>query len=276
MTKINININSIDYDLELKLANAILIKGNYKKLNDKQIYKLNKYITKKKLNLDIRDILSIRSSYMTMKIMKNSNRMKYLIKKIYKLYEKNISLKILSKKYDLPPIPLIKNIFHKKKYSKDTIKSFFYGKNLHKLNSFDINQLNFAIENDIFNKVVQTSQIENSENFEIEVGDFLKKHNIKFKTQEELVKDQTELYGRPINTPDFLILSDFYINNKKINWIDAKNFYGANTYLIKKKTKKQVYKYINEYGFGSIFFSLNFSEKLNFDNVLLVNFNSIN
>ena len=275
MTKININIYHISYDLEIKLANALLIKGNYKKLNTRQIDKLKRYIIKKNLRLQIEDILSIRSSYMTMKIMKNSNRLKNSINKIYKLYGKNRSLKELSKKYDLPPIPLIKNILYKKKYSKDMVKSFFYGENLNKLNDFDSKQLIFAIENDIFNKVVQTSQIENSENFEIEVGNFLKKHNIKFKTQDELVKEQIQKYGRPINTPDFLILSDFYINNKKINWIDAKNFYGANTYLVKKKIKKQVKKYINKYGDGSIFFSLNFSEKLNFNNVMLVSYNSI-
>ena len=275
MTKININIYHISYDLEIKLANALLIKGNYKKLNTRQIDKLKRYIIKKKLRLQIEDILSIRSAYMTMKIMKNSNRLKNSINKIYKLYGKNRSLKELSKKYDLPPIPLIKNILYKKKYSKDMVKSFFYGENLNKLNDFDSKQLIFAIENDIFNKVVQTSQIENSENFEIEVGNFLKKHNIKFKTQDELVKEQIQKYGRPINTPDFLILSDFYINNKKINWIDAKNFYGANTYLVKKKIKKQVKKYINKYGYGSIFFSLNFSEKLNFNNVMLVSYNSI-
>ena len=37
-------------------------------------------------------------------------------------------------------------------------------KYLNKLDDHDINQLNFAIDNDIFNKVVQTEQIENSEN----------------------------------------------------------------------------------------------------------------
>lgn len=273
MTKLNININPIDYDLEMKLANAVLIKGNYKKLNDKQIDKLNRYIIKKKLSLQIEDILSIRSAHMTIKIMKNSYRLKKSINEIYKLYENNISLKEITKKYDLPPIPLIKNILYKKKYSKDIVKGFFYGKKLNKLSDFDLEQLNYAIENDIFNKVVQTEQIENSENFEKEIGNLLKKHNVKFKTQDELVKEQTEKYGRPINTPDFLILSDFYINDKKINWIDAKNFYGANTFLVKKKIKKQVKKYINAYGFGSIFFSLHFSEKLNFDNVLLVNYN---
>jgi len=273
MTKLNTNINPIDYDLEMKLANAVLIKGNYKKLNDKQIDKLNRYIIKKNLPLQIEDILSIRSAHMTVKIMKNNYRLKKSINEIYKLYENNISLKEIVKKYDLPPIPLIKNILYKKKYSKDIVKGFFYGKKLNKLSNFDLKQLNYAIENDIFNKVVQTEQIENSENFEKEIGNFLKSHDVKFKTQEELVKEQTEKYGRPINTPDFLILSDFYINDKKINWIDAKNFYGANTFLVKKKIKKQVKKYINAYGFGSIFFSLHFSEKLNFDNVLLVNYN---
>ena len=275
MTKININISPIDYNLEMKLSNAILIKGNYKKLNDRQINKLKRYIKLRKLSLQIEDIFSIRSAYMTMKIMKNSYRLKKSINEIYKLYENNITLKEIVKKYDLPPIPLIKNILYKKKYGKDIVKGFFYGEKLNKLNDFDLKQLNYAIENDIFNKIVQTEQIENSENFEKEIGNFLKKHDVKFKTQDELVKEQIEKYGRPINTPDFLILSDFYINNKKINWIDAKNFYGANTYLVKKKIKKQVRKYIDAYGFGSIFFSLNFSEKLKFDNVLLVNYNII-
>lgn len=275
MTKININISPIDYNLEMKLSNAVLIKGNYKKLNDRQINKLKRYIKLRKLSLQIEDIFSIRSAYMTMKIMKNSYRLKKSINEIYKLYENNITLKEIVKKYDLPPIPLIKNILYKKKYGKDIVKGFFYGEKLNKLNDFDLKQLNYAIENDIFNKIVQTEQIENSENFEKEIGNFLKKHDVKFKTQDELVKEQIEKYGRPINTPDFLILSDFYINNKKINWIDAKNFYGANTYLVKKKIKKQVRKYIDAYGFGSIFFSLNFSEKLKFDNVLLVNYNII-
>jgi hypothetical protein len=275
MTKINININPIDFDLEMKLANAVLIKGNYKKLTDKQIDKLNRYIFLKKINLRIDDILSIRSAYMTMKIMKDSNRLKKSLKKIYKLYKNKTSLKEISKKYDLSPIPLIKNILYRKSYSKEMVKKFFYGKYLNKLDDFDKNQLDFAIENDIFNKVVQSEQIENSENFELEISKFLTKHNIKFKTQDQLVKEQIEKYGRAINTPDFLILSDFYINDKKINWIDAKNFYGANTFFIKKNIKKQINKYVKEYGFGSIIFSLNFSEKLNFDNVLLVSYNMI-
>ena len=122
---------------------------------------------------------------------------------------------------------------------------------------------------DLCDKIVNNNIFEN---FELEIRKFLIKNKIKFKTQNELTKEQIKKYGKAVNTPDFLILSDFYINDKKINWIDAKNFYGANTFLIKKNIQKQVPKYIDEYGFGSIMFSLNFSEKLHFDNVLLTSF----
>lgn len=271
MTKLNIKINTISYKLEKKLAKAVIIKSNYRKLTDKQLDKIINYIDKKKLNISLEDVLSIRSSYMTIKIIKDSDRLKSLINKINKLYKKGIKLSWISKKYDLSPILMLKNILSSR-YSKEKIKDFFYGKHLDKLSEFDLEQLNFAKENDIFNKVDQTEQINNSKNFELEIQNFLVKNKIKFKTQNELTKEQIKKYGKAVNTPDFLILSDFYINDKKINWIDAKNFYGANIFLIKKNIQKQVPKYIDEYGFGSIMFSLNFSEKLHFDNVLLTSF----
>ena len=272
MTRLNIKINKISYKLEKKLAKAVIIKGNYRKLTDKQLDKLNNYIKKKKLDVSLNDILSIRSAYMTIKIIKDSSKLESSMNKINKLYKKGIKLSWISRKYDLSPILILKNIFSNN-FSKEKIKDFFYGKQLNKLNKFDLEQLNFAKENDIFNKVDQTEQIKNSENFELEIRNFLIKNKIKFKTQNELAKEQIKKYGKTINTPDFLILSDFYINDKKINWIDAKNFYGANTFLIKKNIQKQIQKYIDEYGFGSIIFSLNFSEKLYFDNVILINFN---
>lgn len=272
MTRLNIKINKISYKLEKKLAKAVIIKGNYRKLTDKQLDKLNNYIKKKKLDINLNDILSIRSAYMTIKIIKDNSKLESSMNKINKLYKKGIKLSWISRKYDLSPILILKNIFSNN-FSKEKIKDFFYGKQLNKLNKFDLEQLNFAKENDIFNKVDQTEQIINSENFELEIRNFLIKNKIKFKTQNELAKEQIKKYGKTINTPDFLILSDFYINDKKINWIDAKNFYGANTFLIKKNIQKQIQKYIDEYGFGSIIFSLNFSEKLYFDNVILINFN---
>ena len=66
-----------------------------------------------------------------------------------------------------------------------------------------------------------------------------------------------------------------YFNNIKINWIDAKNFYGSNIDFIKKKIKKQIKKYTDTYGSGCIIFSLGFNEKLKFENCIIIDYNTI-
>jgi len=58
-------------------------------------------------------------------------------------------------------------------------------------------------------------------------------------------------------------LSNLYINGFKVNWIDAKNYYGVNTYIIKNNINKQSKKYINNFGSGCIIFRYGFNEKYN-------------
>ena len=111
--------------------------------------------------------------------------------------------------------------------------------------------------------------------FEKQIEHFLNKNSIKYITQEELVKEQIKKYGQPINTPDFLIKSDLYIGNYKINWIDAKNFYGSTVPFVKNKIKKQTLKYLNEWGSGSIIFSLGFNQNLKFTNILFLGFQDL-
>ena len=110
--------------------------------------------------------------------------------------------------------------------------------------------------------------------------DLSKKYKIKFKTEKILIKEQTEKYGRPILTPDFLILNELFINNKKINWIDAKNYFGANTILIKKTINNQINKYNKEFGPGAIIFNLGYSSELinSFDNnkIIFISYNDFN
>ena len=83
-------------------------------------------------------------------------------------------------------------------------------------------------------------------------------------TSKKVLKEQIKTHGHPINTPDFLIKSDLYINNYKINWIDGKNFYGSTVPFIKDKIKKQTRKYLNTWGSGSIIFSLGSNENLKY------------
>ena len=66
---------------------------------------------------------------------------------------------------------------------------------------------------------------------------FLIKSKIKYKTQDDLAREQKEKYGHAISTPDFYIIDDLYINNVKIKWIDAKNFFGSYTKFNKKNKR---------------------------------------
>jgi len=75
--------------------------------------------------------------------------------------------------------------------------------------------------------------------------------------------------------PDFLILDDLWINGQKINWIDAKNFYGLNTQYLKKRIKHQTKKYLDVWGSGSIIFSLGFSSGLKIPGILFIDYYSL-
>ena len=286
----NIDIKSkpIPYNYEKKLLKYLIYHGQYSILTPSQeiilLKKINKYNELYDLNINVRLLYSMRSSFMSEKMMISNNKLKRKSKEIFKLYKSGIDILEISKKYDFAPILILKQILNKYNLSKLSIKDIFhsyiknninYLQKKYKLKERLISQIKLAINNDIFNKIDQSESIRNSENFEISLGKYLTNNGVKFKTQGMLVKEQIKSHGHPFSTPDFLINSELIINGKIIKWIDAKNFYGANTILIKKSIKKQIKKYINNYGFGCIVFSMNYSDKLDFENVILIDYNQL-
>ena len=63
--------------------------------------------------------------------------------------------------------------------------------------------------------------------FEDILADWFEAQGIRLRRQPEMVKEQSELLGRPVRTPDLLFLDHVYINGQPVAWIDAKHFYGA-------------------------------------------------
>jgi hypothetical protein len=182
-------------------------------------------------------------------IIKNHYNLDKNSKLILQDYSKEGILK-LSEKYNLSPMTIIRFIFDQLYHKK--LKELL-SNNL--LSEFDKEQFHIAEENDIYVTLNQNDQSEQSILFEKLIEDFLIKNSVDYKTQDQLTNEQVIKYGKAINTPDFLITSELIINSKKINWIDAKNFYGCNINFMVSKINKQIKKYLDSYGSGCIIFN---------------------
>lgn len=215
-------------------------------------------------------ILSVRANLMRshMMIMHKSIQEKKAL--IIEDYNNGIGIEKLTTKYDGSPLNLLRLIFQSKYDAKLTeiIKKKI------KIKPEDSVQLEWAMMHDTYALVNQKKILERSSEFENKIGFILDKYNIKYKTQSQLASEQIELSGKATNTPDFLILDDLYINENKIGWIDAKNFYGAKISFMKKNIRSQTEKYIKEWGFGSVIYNLGFNSDLSFDNILLIDYNT--
>lgn len=275
--KINLDIESLpnkveEYIIDQLNKNApnIYAKITTKELDNIYDNTINKF---PEVNIITKDIIkSIRSSWTKNHMITNHKNLMINSNKINEKYSNGIDILELSKIYDISPLNILRLVF-KNKYNRKITKII---NNKSILNSYDLKQLNKAIDNDIY-ALIDNSQIhKESVEFEKQIEHKLIELSIKYKTQEELVKEQIELYGKPTNTPDFLILSELEINGIKINWIDAKNFFGSNIQFIKKSIDNQTEKYINSYGSGCIIFNLGFNTKIHFKDILLVNFDSFN
>jgi hypothetical protein len=282
--KLFIKPNPINNNIEKYIIDTIKKQKNtinfFTHIDDKLCADLIEYIKiNYKTNITCILINSIKSSYVKQNIIQNNIKININAKYIKNLYLENEKffnkgdtynnpILISSEKFNLSPLNIMRFII-KEKYSKKLTKI-----DKKKISKFDLLMLNFSIEHDEYAIINGNIIMKEADEFEKDIEKLLIKLNIKYKTQNDLVKEQTEKYGKSINTPDFLILSDLYINGIKINWIDAKKFYGSCVKFVKEKIIAQTNKYITEYGTGSIIFSLSFNSDLKYENILLLDYNS--
>ena len=280
MVKFNNNSEPISNDIEKYIINIINKSPplSYDYITDDELLFLINKVNKKFNSFLITDynkkiILSIRSSFMKNYMIINYKNIFKKSKNIINDYNNNINVIDICAKYDISPLNILRYIFDIKYNVKLT--KIIKNNNNNNIDKYDLKQLELAIKHDAFALIDQTQIHKNSRDFEKQIQKFLTNNNIKFKTQDQLAIEQIKLYGKAINTPDFLIQSDLYIDNFKINWIDAKNFYGADIKFVKNSIDKQIQKYINNYGSGAIVFSQGFNDKMYFDNIILLDINFI-
>jgi len=277
---IGMEIIPLNYNIEKYICLQLDLSPykSYAPMSDKEIENIYSRVLKKFTNTSIpiskyfckEIILSIRANLMRDHMITNHKKVMSSKYNIIDDYVNGMGILELSTKYDGSPLNLLRLIFAKK-----------YGKKLTQLikknkilSPRDKKELELAISNDLYALINQDDVLKKSTNFELRVQKILDLNDIRYKTQEQLAEEQIKKSNIATNTPDFLILDDLYINGIKINWIDAKNFYGLNTPYIKKRIKHQIKKYLNAWGSGAIIFNLGFSSKLIVNNILFMDFYS--
>ena len=284
MSKSNFDIEMEIIPLNYNIEKYICLKlelnpyKSYAPMSEKEIENMYQRVLNKFTNTSIpipkyfckEIILSIRANLMRDHMITNHKKVLSSKHSIIDDYENGIGILELSTKYDGSPLNLLRLIFAEK-----------FGKKLTQLikknkilSPRDKKELGLAISNDLYALINQDEVLKKSTNFELKIQKILDLNNIRYKTQEQLVEEQIKKSNIATNTPDFLILDDLFINGIKINWIDAKNFYGLNTPYIKKRIKHQTKKYLDTWGSGSIIFNLGFSSKLIVNDILFIDFYS--
>lgn len=275
-----ITIISLNNDIERYICLKLDLSPykSYAKMSEKEINYLFDRIKKKFENTSIHlpeyfckeIILSIRANLMREHMIINHKKIISSEASIINDYENGMGILKLSTKYDGSPLNLLRLIFMDK-YNKK-LTQLINKNNI--LNFRDKSQLEIGISNDLYALINQDEILKKSTDFELKIQKVLDSMGIRYKTQNQLAKEQIKKLNKAINTPDFLILDDLTINKKKIKWIDAKNFYGLNNQYMKKRIKHQTKKYLNTWGSGAIIFNLGFCSELKLNDIFFIDYYS--
>ena len=250
---------AVSKNVQSKAGKIACIPGEFGFLPEKRVQEIA--VKLDGMSITLEQALSLRAAlnqeksvYSHSKLMRRSNELS-------RRYDSGESVIALSKRFDAPPVNTFRAILTGRGWTKTRIKDTL-NKNPSKLNKRDMEQFELAESVDRVSSVNQTETQTAAEVFEEILCDYFDSLGVRFRRQEDLLKEQKREEGRAIITPDLLLLDDVRINGVPCAWIDAKHFFGADLKFPKKKTQKQVDRYVAEYGQGAIVYRHGFCDGL--------------
>ncbi len=232
--------------------------GEFGWLNENRVSEIANKISNYPISLE--QALSLRSALNQEKSVYSHGRLMSRSNELKRRYDSGQGVISLSKKFDAPPVNTFRAILTGRGWTKTRIKETL--KSPGKLNKRDKKEFEEAEEHDKVSSVNQSETQSAAEIFEDILCNYFTSMGVRFRRQEDLLKEQKESEGRAIITPDLLFLDDLRINGVPCAWIDAKHFFGADLKFPKKKTQKQVDRYVKEYGHGAIVYRHGFCQSL--------------
>ena len=253
-------LNPVPKSVEREVHDIVTRPGEFGFLENDRVDEIAEQLGKRPISLE--QALSLRAALNQEKAVFSHGRLQRRAREMLRRYDGGESILSLSKRFDFPPVNLFRAILSARNWSKNRIKEALREPEK-KLNKRDLSQFRKAEAQDRVTHVNQSETHHAADLFEKVLCDFFTANNIRFRTQTELLKEQVAAEGRPVRTPDLLMLDHVEINGVPVAWIDAKHFYGANLSFQRKKTQKQVNRYVEEWGHGAIIYRHGFCDGLN-------------
>ena len=252
-------ITAIPVHVETEMAKRIVVKGCYSRMTEEEKLKLAPFA--EKINMSVAQAASLRSSLLQQKALFRHYALQMNAKRLCMRYQTGESILKISKDEDYPPMNAFRAVLAEMGYSKAFIKKSLRNPNK-MLQKREQNEFFAAEEADAVSKVNADEAAEHSERFENVFAEWLNERGISHVRQSQLESEQVQQFGKPVATPDFLLLDHVEINGQRVAWIDCKAYYGTNVPLSMRNMTKQMERYINVWGSGAILFSLGFSEAI--------------
>ena len=266
------NLNAVKKSVQSKASPLVCSPGEFGFLPEERVQQIAKKI--EKLDITLEQSLSLRSALNQEKSVYSHGRLMSRANELKRRYDSGDSVLSLSTRFDAPPVNVFRAILTGRGWSKNKIKETLKAPS--KMNERDREQFQLAESADRVSSVNQSETQNAAEVFEDILCDYFTSLNVRFRRQEDLLVEQKKSEGRAIITPDFLLLDDVRINGVPCAWIDAKHFFGADLRFPKKKTQKQVDRYVNEYGQGAIVYRHGFCETLRLKGAILLDSSPLN
>ena len=251
---------------EERVASLVVKRGDFGWLTDERVDEMAAALENEKMTLE--QALSLRSALLQQKTVYSHHKLRSKGKELARQYREGASIVDLSKKYDFPPVNVFRVVLESMGWSKKRIKESL--RHPSSMKQREREEFEAAEAVDRVSSVDQSETQVKADLFEDILADWFEQQGIRLRRQPDMVREQSELLGRPVRTPDLLFLDHVYINDQPVAWIDAKHFYGSDVDFQRKKMKKQMNRYIEEWGSGAIMFRHGFSENLYLPGVLML------
>ena len=258
--------NAVPKDIQKKVGEIVCRPGEYGFLPEERVDEIRAEIDKFPITTE--QALSLRGALNQEKSVHSHGRLMRNANQLRRRYDNGEGVLTLAKRFDAPPVNTFRAILTGRGWSKNRIKETL--KNPTRMSERDREEFAKAEQADKVSSVNQSETQTAAEVFENILCahfDFL---DIRFRRQEDLLAEQKAAEGRAVVTPDLLLLDDLRINGVPCAWIDAKHFFGADLRFPRKKTQKQVDRYVNEYGQGAIVYRHGFTETLKLRGAILL------